>query len=554
MLKSEPPLQAVADAYGTLEMSDGGYVQLGGITAEGYDTPVAILTADPAAPDWRVDGVNLVAHARNADGSKGDAVDLGEVTVEETVSVEMSGMTKTSSNKIYTITITDLSVLGVGGDYALQVLAHDSKAAPDVEAEDPAFGVAANVDNFTPLPNITIDGRGEGMSLADFMAAHPLGYRIALSDINMFPFSVNAPGVLMGEITVQIDGGTLADDLVMIDGTRHDFSVVASTSATGEGDHPASGTVTKRNGSVAFDLVNLAIDRIPPVITVLSPTEDDEVTALPTFHAIYNDGMGYGIAVASPDALDVAANVEILVTRLNPPNESAIPVNQNELDDADAEVVYSPDDALVGGSYRTDVSVTDKWGNRSTSSREFTVAGTRPSITILSPIEGSLSEDGMPIVSAVITGTGALDIVFMIDGEAIDARMDGKYLRYTPEAPLAEGEHTASIQVSDADGKMDDAAVIFTVDYPEPDMTPPVVTQVSPQGTVWGANVTLSVTAVDDQSGVASVSIALDGGDAVEGASRDVEGLHARSAHRYRYRNQRRRVLRRIQLDVLDCT
>ena len=518
-------ITAVADAYGTLEMTDGGYVQLGGITAEGYDTPVAILTADPAAPDWRVDGVNLVAHARNADGSKGDAVDLGEVTVEETVSVEMSDMTKTSSNKIYTITITDLSVLGAGGDYVLQVLAHDSKAAPDVEAEDPAFGVAANVDNFTPPPNITIDGRGEGMSLADFMAAHPLGYRIALSDINMFPFSVNAPGVLMGEITVQIDGGTLADDLVMIDGTRHDFSVVASTSTTGEGDHPASGTVTKRNGSAAFDLVNLAIDRIPPVITVLSPTEDDEVTSLPTFHAIYNDGMGYGIAVDSPDALDVAANVEILVTRLNPPNESAIPVNQNELDDADAEVVYSPDDALVGGSYRTDVSVTDKWGNRSTGSGEFTVAGTRPSITILSPMEGSLSEDGMPLVSAVITGTGALDIVFMIDGEAIDARMDGKYLRYTPESPLAEGEHTASIQVSDADGKMDDAAVIFTVDYPEPDMTPPVVTQVSPQGVVWGANVTLSVNAVDDQSGVASVSIALDGGDAVEGASRDVEGL-----------------------------
>ena len=518
-------ITAVADAYGTLEMTDGGYVQLGGITAGGYDTPVAILTADPAAPDWRVDGIRLVAHMRNDDGSKGGAVDVGEVTVEETVSVDMADMTKDSSNKIYTITITDLSVLGAGGDYVLQVLAHDSKAAPDVEAEDPAFGVAANVDNFTPPPNIAIDGRGGGMSLADFMAAHPLGYRIAMSDNNMFPFSMNAPGVLMGDITVQIDGGTLADDLVMIDGARHDFSIVASTSTTGEGDRPASGTVTKRNGSVVFDLVNLAIDRIPPVISVLTPTEDAEVSSLPTIHAIYNDGAGYGIAVLSDDALDVAANVEILVTRLNPPNESAIPVNQDELDDADAEVVYSPDDALVGGAYRTDVSVTDRWGNRSTAAGEFTVVGTLPSVTILSPMEGSLSEDGMPLVSAVITGTGTLDVVFMINGEAMDAPMDGKYLRYTPGSPLAEGEHTVSIQVTDADGKMADASVIFMVDYPEPDMTPPVVTQVSPLGVVWGANVTLSVTAGDDQSGVASVSIALDGGDAVEGASRDVQGL-----------------------------
>ena len=180
------------------------------------------------------------------------------------------------------------------------------------------------------------------MSLADFMAAHPVGYRIAQSDDNMFPFSVNAPGVLMGCITVQIDGGTLADGMVAIDGTRHDFSIVASTAATAEGDHPASGTVTKRNGSVAFDLVNLAIDRIPPVITVLAPLEDSEVSALPTIHSIYNDGEGYGIAVAPTDPLDVAANVEIQITRLTPPDEAGVPVNQDELEDTDDSVVYSP--------------------------------------------------------------------------------------------------------------------------------------------------------------------------------------------------------------------
>ena len=417
----------------------------------------------------------------------------------------------------------------------------------------PLSASAANVDNFTPPPNIAIDGRGGGMSLADFMAGHPLGYRIAMSDNNMFPFSMNAPGVLMGDITVQIDGATLGADLLTLDGARRDFSIVASTSATAEGDHPASGTVTKRNGSVSFDLVNLAIDRIPPVITVLSPT-GDEVSSLPTIHAIYNDGAGYGIAVLSDDALDVAANVEILVTRLNPPNESAIPVNQDELDDADAEVVYSPDDALVGGAYRTDVSVTDRWGNRSTAAGEFTVVGTLPSVTILSPMAASVSDDGMPLVSAVITGTGTLDVVFMIDGEALDARIDGKNLRYTPGSPLAEGEHTVSIQVTDADGKMADASVIFMVDYPEPDMTPPVVTQVSPLGVVWGANVTLSVTAGDDQSGVASVSIALDGGDAVEGASRGVEGLTLGQHTATATVTNGDGFSDDLQLDVLDCT
>ena len=512
----------VADAYGVLPAGDAGFHQLGGTLYEGLDIPIAILTVDPAAPDWRVAGVNLIVHMRNADGSKGDAVDIGEVTVEETVSVDMADITKTGSNKIFTVTITDLGVLGVGGDYVLQALAYDSKAEPDVEAEDASFGTAANVDNYTPPPMITIDGRGEGMSLADFMAAHPVGYRIAMADDNMFPFTMNAPGVLMGDISVQIDGGMLAADMVAIDGARHDFSIVTSTAATDEGDHPASGTITKRNGSVAFDLVNLAIDRIPPVITVLAPLDDSEVSALPTIHAIYNDGDGYGIAVASDDPLDVAANVEIQITRMTPPDEAGIPVNQDELEDTDDSVVYSRDEQLAGGAYRTDVSVTDRWGNRSSGSMEFTVVGTLPSVTILSPMTDSVSDDGMPLISAAITGIGALDVVAMIDGEAIDAAVEGNQLQYTPEAPLAEGQHTVTIQVTDPDGKMAEASVTFSVEF---DHSPPVISQVSPLGTGFGPTVTLSVTAIDDQSGVASVTIALDGGEAVDGASRDVDGL-----------------------------
>ena len=512
----------VADADGVIPAGDAGFHQLGGILYEGLDIPIAILTVDPAAPDWRVAGVKPIVHIRNADGSKGDAVDVGEVTVEETVSVDMADMTKTSSDKIFTVTITDLSVLGVGGDYLVQALAMDSKETPDVEMEDPSLATAVNVDNYTPPPVITIDGRGEGMSLADFIAAHPLGYRIALSDDNMFPLSINAPGVLMSDISVQIDGGTLADGLVAVDGTRHDFSLVVSASTTGEGDHPASGTVTKRNGSVAFDLVNLAIDRIPPAITVLAPLDDSEVSALPTIHAVYNDGDGYGIAVASDDPLDVAANVEIQITRLTPPDEAGIPVNQDELEDTDDSVVYSRDEQLAGGAYRTDVSVTDRWGNRSSGSMEFTVGGTLPSVTILSPMADSVSDDGMPLISAAITGIGELDVVFMIDGEVIDAAVEGNQLQYTPEAPLAEGQHNVTIQVTDPDGKMADASVTFSVEF---DHSPPVISQVSPLGTGFGPTVTLSVTAIDDQSGVASVTIALDGGEAVDGASRDVDGL-----------------------------
>ena len=481
-------ITAVADDYGAIAADENGLHQLGGILSADHAAPNGIFTIDPAAPDWRVAGVKLVAHLRNADGSPGEAVEIG--MLESTEPVAMVETTYTSSDKIFVITLPDLGILGVGGDYVFQALAFDPKTEPDVEVADPEHDTAVNVDNYTPPPLITIDGRGEGMSRADFMAAHPVGYRIAQSDDNMFPFSMNAPGVLMGDISVQIDGGTLAADLVTIDGMRHDFSLVVSTSTTDEGDHPASGTVTKRNGSVAFDLVNLAIDRIPPVITVLAPMEDSEVSALPTIHAIYNDGDGYGIAMASDDPLDVAANVEIQITRLTPPDEAGIPVNQDELEDTDDSVVYSRDDQLAGGAYRTDVSVTDRWGNRSSGSMEFTVVGTLPSVTILSPMTDSVSDDGMPLISAAITGIGALDVVAMIDGEAIDAAVEGNQLQYTPEAPLAEGQHTVTIQVTDPDGKMAEASVTFSVEF---DHSPPVISQVSPLGTGFGPTVTLSV-------------------------------------------------------------
>ena len=232
-------ITSVADAYGQIEAGDAAFHQLGGILPAALDTttailtadpvtilvdqPVAILTVDPVAPDWRVKTVELIVHTRNADGSKGDEVDVGETTVEPTVTVDDADMTKDSSDKIFTITVHDLSVLGVGGDYVFQALAVDHKAEPDVEAEDASYGTAINVDNYAGAESITIDGRGEGMSLADFMTAHPLGYRIAQSDNNAFPFSLKVPGVLTGDLTVQIDDGTLAADLVAIDGTRPRF-------------------------------------------------------------------------------------------------------------------------------------------------------------------------------------------------------------------------------------------------------------------------------------------------------------------------------------------
>ena len=82
---------------------------------------------------------------------------------------------------------------------------------------------------------------------------------------------------------------------------------------------------------------------------------------------------------------------------------------------------------------------------------------------------------------------------------------------------------TAVVMVADANGEVEKDAVTFTVSAD--DATPAVITQVSPQGVVKSDSATLSVQAYDEQSGVATVTLSLNGGDAAEGETLAVTGL-----------------------------
>ena len=82
---------------------------------------------------------------------------------------------------------------------------------------------------------------------------------------------------------------------------------------------------------------------------------------------------------------------------------------------------------------------------------------------------------------------------------------------------------TAVVMVADANGEVEKDAVTFTVSAD--DATPAVITQVSPQGVVKSDSATFSVQAYDEQSGVATVTLSLNGGDAAEGETLAVTGL-----------------------------
>ncbi|MBI1928589.1 hypothetical protein HYR99_30645, partial [Candidatus Poribacteria bacterium] len=490
-----PPLTGtkiitVADTAGEIQGVDGIFTVGGGVVAD-VPKPTLTLTARPVAKPATFSQINLLVNVRHPDGSLGDAVDIGKINFE-------------ASGDVYIATV-DLSKLE-NGKYLFQALAIDK--AGNREERDVSLATSVDVENFVPPP-------GFGDALA--------GPEVAVT--KQFTFTLEGiSGVTEKEIDVLINGESarkLGLFSIVTEGPNT-FKVTIDTSTLPDGVYTLQGVVTKRNGSAKFKLPSIKVDNTPPTITIVSPLAGSEVSALPTIHATYNDGTGVGIQPSD-------SSVVLALFRLVPPNETSVQVNQSQVQKNETTLVYTRGELLLGGAYRVTVTVKDTLGNTSTKSTEFTVVGTLPAVSILSPLSGQILDNAQPLISAIFTGAGLVNVTaFSIDGTAISVTpqmIEGNRLSYTPAPPLADGPHTVSIQVIDGAGKSAQASVTFTVKTK--DTTPPVITQVSPQGIVRSSTATVLVIAFDEQSGVASVTISVDGATPVKGATREVTGLSA---------------------------
>jgi len=491
----------VADTAGEIQAVNGIF-NTGGVVAEGVDNTLTV-TAQPAAKPTTFAQINLLINVRNADGSLGDPVDISEI------SFKASGDTYTA-----TVDITKLK----NGKYLFQALAIDK--AGNREVRDVSLAKAVDVENFILPPDLATNANVvsiDGKSVDDIIAAFPGGFPVTKT----FTFTFNAVGVSAPEIDVLVNGASARKlGTLTVVGEAPLFTVTVDTSTTPDGVYTLQGVVTKRNGSAKFKLPSIKVDNTPPKITIVSPLAGSEVSALPTIHATYDDGTGVGIQPSD-------SSVVLALFRLVPPNETSVQVNQSQVQKNETTLVYTRGELLLGGAYRVTVTVKDTLGNTSTKSTEFTVVGTLPAVSILSPLSGQILDNAQPLISAIFTGAGLVNVTaFSIDGTAISVTpqmIEGNRLSYTPDPLLADGPHTVSIQVIDGAGKSAQASVTFTVKTK--DTTPPVITQVSPQGIVRSSTATVLVIAFDEQSGVASVTISVDGKPV--GATGEVTGLAA---------------------------
>ncbi|TDE11419.1 OmpL47-type beta-barrel domain-containing protein [Jiangella asiatica] len=173
------------------------------------------------------------------------------------------------------------------------------------------------------------------------------------------------------------------------------------------------------------------------------------------------------------------------------------------------------------GAHTVEYRATDNSGNVSpTGSVTFTVVEpepddtTAPAVTV--SVAGDQDEDGNYITSATVTitasdaGSGVASIAYALD--------DGSFVPYTEPVVVSElGEHTLQYRATDNAGNASEVATVaFSVVEPEPDDTtaPTVDAAVAGDQDEDGnyiTSATVTVTASDAGSGVASIEYNLDG-------------------------------------------
>ena len=534
----------VSDHGGMLTASNAGVFTVGGIVDEAILAPMVMLTAKPRAHVKTFDHIKLVVNVRNANGTLGDTVDVGEVVFEH-----LEGYS-------YTVML-DVSDLA-NAEYGFQGLAVDK--AMNVEKKVGSVATSTDVENYTPPPDsVTIMDWTDDTEkdVATITEAYPRGYLVTKS----FTFTLVAAGIHSPELDVRFAGSSARDaGLLTVEQTNdggggladpRTFVVTLDTSSTPDGKYMLTGVITKRNGSSDFGLPMLNIDSTGPMVEMISPKYGHELSPLPTIRVTFTDGIGSGVVASSN-------TIMLELVRLMSGGESVdIPINQDEVDKphgyivednpntpmveaSTGDLVYASPDVLPGGAYELTVKVTDILGNTTNMGRgvtvDFTIVGTLLAVSIQSPISGQILDYKDPEIIVLYSGVGTEVKSFTLSnaaGEAVavndpvmvsdPAQLDNNKMSYMPTEPLADGKYTAVVAVGDANGEVAKDAVTFTVSAD--DTTPAVITQVSPQGVVKSDSATLSVQAYDEQSGVATVTLSLNGGDAAEGETLAVTGL-----------------------------
>ncbi|MCM7634942.1 BapA/Bap/LapF family large adhesin [Enterobacter bugandensis] len=479
-----PQLSGTAEAGSTVTIYDGG-VAIGTALVASNGT----WTFTPST-DLTESTHQITVRATDAAGNLGPASPVFTLTVDLTPPTAPTAIVLTDDTGAIRGTIT----AGTPTDASKPILAGTGEPGGTITIYD--NGVA--VGTTTVLPNgtwsVTPDGPlPDGTHTITVVETDAAGNQSAASEPIIFTVDTTPP-LAPGDLVVSNDGGTITGtaepgSTVTI---REGDAILGTPVADSEGNFSLTLTPPKLNGEIltadATDAAGntgpatsaAAPDITPPQAPVIVSVIDDvlNTTGPVDQNGLTNDRAPTLNGTGEPGSTITIFNGSDIIGTVAVPSSGLWS--------------FTPPSPLADGTYVLTATATDAAGNPSGQSNAWTIIvdGTAPAAPVITQVvddvperTGSLdlnetTNDSTPTLSG--TAAANATITIRVDGVDIGTTVaDGLGAwSFTPDTPLAEGQHTLTAVATDAAGNISGVSNSWgiIIDSVAPDV--PVITQV----------------------------------------------------------------------------
>ncbi|MCK6896213.1 BapA/Bap/LapF family large adhesin [Enterobacter bugandensis] len=479
-----PQLSGTAEAGSTVTIYDGG-VAIGTALVASNGT----WTFTPST-DLTESTHQITVRATDAAGNLGPATPVFTLTVDLTPPTAPTAIVLTDDTGAIRGTIT----AGTPTDASKPILAGTGEPGGTITIYD--NGVA--VGTTTVLPNgtwsVTPDGPlADGTHTITVVETDAAGNQSAASEPIIFTVDTTPP-LAPGDLVVSNDGGTITGtaepgSTVTI---REGDAILGTPVADSEGNFSLTLTPPKLNGEIltadATDAAGntgpatsaAAPDITPPQAPVIVSVIDDvlNTTGPVDQNGLTNDRAPTLNGTGEPGSTITIFNGSDIIGTVAVPSSGLWS--------------FTPPSQLADGTYVLTATATDAAGNPSEQSNAWTIIvdGTAPAAPVITQVvddvperTGSLdlnetTNDSTPTLSG--TAEANATVTIRVDGVDIGTTVaDGLGAwSFTPDTPIAEGQHTLTAVAADAAGNISDVSNSWgiIIDSVAPDA--PVITQV----------------------------------------------------------------------------
>ncbi len=433
------------------------------ITGEftGADPVMVALSIDGEAVEAEISG-NQFSYTPEMELSHGEH----SIAVEVTDANGKTAMTST----IFTVDIPGPSVAihspapGQTYDHGKPMLQGEFtgvEASVAVTVNDQAIPVVVDGNEFTFTPPVRIED-GEYTVVA--IATDANGKTAKATSVFTVSLPVPTVAILTPTAGQVIDHGmpvisgnfSGADEIVVaatIDGETVEVSVndnneftYTPADALSHGEHMIVIEVTDGNDRTAKTSSVFTVDIPGPTVAINSPASGQ----------VFDHGM----PMLQGEFTGVDAELTVMVNG----EEIEVEVDGNEF-------TYTPADRVDDGDYTVVADVMDANGKTAKATAVFTVRLPEPTVTINAPGAGLTYDNGNVIIAGEFTGVAPVELKLSIDGEDAEVKVDGNQFTHDLEDALADGDHTITVEITDANDKTAQATSMFTVDIPGPSVS-----------------------------------------------------------------------------------